>query len=198
MLSKPLIMGFNPVSQKGVSMIDPVYEQNPKTVSLSGLEQFFSAEKSPSNVTEAEGWTLAEAAEEYNVTERTIRRWIKDGRLQAWKVDGHRGQEWRVHPTQSNDTRSDTAADNQSYLLLAGLLKDQILKLEAASYRAGYLENQVRTYEEQVKLLPDLQARVRKLDAQEQALRDAETELSRIKSTWWYRFWTWFTASNSK
>lgn len=38
--------------------------------------------------------TIKDVVEELQVTERTVRRWIADGKLKAVKIGGG----WRVHP----------------------------------------------------------------------------------------------------
>jgi len=45
---------------------------------------------------EAEGLTIQQAAGVAGVSERTVRRWIKEGRLAAEKVPTAQGYEWRV------------------------------------------------------------------------------------------------------
>jgi|GEM_PF-1406456 hypothetical protein len=42
--------------------------------------------------------TLTEAAASFSVNEKTLRRWIKQGRVNALKISGPRGPEWRVEP----------------------------------------------------------------------------------------------------
>ena len=43
-----------------------------------------------------EGWTITEAAEALGVSEKTIRRYIKNGKLSAKKVEGKGGFVYRV------------------------------------------------------------------------------------------------------
>lgn len=43
-----------------------------------------------------EGLTIKQAAEQLGISPRTARRWIADGRLQAEKVPGPYGPEWRI------------------------------------------------------------------------------------------------------
>lgn len=42
--------------------------------------------------------TLTEAAASFSVNEKTLRRWIKQGRVNALKIPGPRGPEWRIEP----------------------------------------------------------------------------------------------------
>lgn len=43
-----------------------------------------------------EGLTIKQAAERLDISDRTVRRWIADGKLQAEKVPGPYGPEWRI------------------------------------------------------------------------------------------------------
>lgn len=189
--------------------MDPLKAETTQSLSLNGLEQIFTSTVDPDRTSlessEDQGWTLAEAAETFDVTERTIRRWIKEKRLTAWKVAGPRGPEWRISTGSSLETSDDQdrstvvqSADNQSILALASLLKEHAAKLEAASYRNGFLENQMRTYEQQVKLLPDFQAQAARGQVYEEKVKQLEAELGQIKATWWYRFCAWFLGSSDK
>lgn len=72
-------------------------------------------------------------------------------------------------------------------------------RLESASYRIGYLEALVNTKDEEIKLLPDLRMRAanaialeKKKQELEQKVCGLETELTNLKSSWWYRFSRWF------
>ena len=44
--------------------------------------------------------TLAQAAIHFSVNEKTLRRWIKQNRVKAFKISGPRGEEWRLEPGQ--------------------------------------------------------------------------------------------------
>lgn len=128
------------------------------------------------------GWSLSEAAEELNVNERTVRRWIKQRRITAWKVDGPRGPEWRVQPGSTPDTHlvqpAPTVGDNGGTAEnLADVIMDLTAKLTAAneqltaaSFRIGYLEAQAEAHRDQIKLLTDSEHK-----------------------TGWRKFWGWFT-----
>lgn len=185
-------------------MTKPAKVNNAQSDSLSGLEAFFSAVvdlTAESSVDE--GWTLAQASHTLGVTERTVRRWIKEQRFRAWKVEGPRGPEWRIHPGSSVDSKTGDAgstvvraADGQTLLTLATLVKEQAEKLEAASFRNGYLEHQLQNYEQQVKLLPDFQAQAAKAQEHEDRVKVLTEEVSKLKSSWWYRFSRWFAGSN--
>ncbi len=53
--------------------------------------------------------SIEEATQHYNLSERTIRRYIKQGRLEAFRRPTTRGFEWRVQPGQAlaNDAHND-------------------------------------------------------------------------------------------
>lgn len=168
---------------------------NSFSVTADGLEEIFEAiTDGYGGTTEDPGWSLSEAAEHFNVTERTVRRWIKERRLSAWKVDGPRGPEWRIHRgttvadevVQSGSDERDRGSD-ATLNLLTEILKEQAAKLEAATFRNGFLEAQTSAQQDQLKLLPDLEAQAKRgadLEARSAAL---ERELAALKATWLYR-----------
>jgi hypothetical protein len=72
-------------------------------------------------------------------------------------------------------------------------------ELQAATFRNGYLESQVATYSEQVKLLPDLQAKAKEADdyktmmeAKDAQLMELQAQIDDLKRGWWSKFSTWF------
>jgi len=143
----------------------------PETTTVTGLEEFFidtvDQEWTNSPSTMDQGWTLSEAAESYNVTERTIRRWIKEQVISARKVDGPRGPEWRINPGSTMDkdqihpgSTVDFKASNELLKIVQDLqtkLDNANQQLQAASFRNGYLESQLENHKEQIKLLTDNQ-----------------------------------------
>jgi excisionase family DNA binding protein len=59
---------------------------------MTGLEDFFSSDdKAGQGVL-----TLEEASKRLNLSERTIQRRLKEGRLKGFKISGPRGPEWRI------------------------------------------------------------------------------------------------------
>lgn len=77
-------------------------------------------------------------------------------------------------------------------------LAEQAARLEAASYRIGYLEALLAEKQEQVKLLPDLRSSAaravvnqRRAEELEQKVSALEEELARIQGAWWYRLTCW-------
>lgn len=65
-------------------------------------------------------------------------------------------------------------------------------KLEAATYRNGYLEAQLSSAESQLKLLPDLSAKATKVETMEQQIARLEAELANQRKGFWARFGAWF------
>lgn len=148
-----------------------------------------------------EGLTIREASQHYGIAIPTVRIKIKTGDIPAIKVNGPKGPEWRVFPhglpndekhgdiSQAADhLKSDSSLNEvfqqtdrtvaegfqQANINVASLIKanqELISKLEALTFRNGYLEAQTEGYKEQVKLLTDSQHR---------------------RGTW-SRFWSWFT-----
>jgi excisionase family DNA binding protein len=170
----------------------------PQSITAEGLEGFFDStldqprttpQSSPDQpwtkpqFTPDQGWTLTEAAETYNVTERTIRRWIKEQAVTAWKVNGPRGPEWRINPGSTVDEIADqggSTVDSEPVIVsdtkqapdndrVWQLVQEQALKIEALTMRNGYLQAMLETKDEQIKLLTD----------------------SQHKASWWGRLRTW-------
>ena len=55
--------------------------------------------------------SVAEAAEHFNVSEKTIRRWIKSGTIKGVPMKTPQGYEWRIHPN-SDSVQADVQIDN--------------------------------------------------------------------------------------
>jgi predicted DNA-binding transcriptional regulator YafY len=145
------------------------------------------------------GLSIEEAAKALSVKPRTVLRRLQKGALAGFKIDGQFGPEWRVtnfgpltSPGQANTdlglttpdqpNTHDSAGDSSE---LVAELRQQITELkteldrkvseaqreiQAAAFRNGYLESQLETEREQVKLLTDRQH----------------------KTGRWRRFYSWF------
>jgi hypothetical protein len=73
------------------------------------------------------------------------------------------------------------------------LVAELAAKLEAATYRNGYLEAQLELHREQVKLLPDYQHKAIEAEAFRARIVDLERELDIYKKRgWWSCFCKWF------
>jgi len=144
----------------------------------------------------ARWWTLSEATDALNINERTLRRWIKRGKVDAVKVQGVYGEEWRIKPGPSTERPLSTPGPDIPILtptrpaspdspdLLSELLESKVRlsifeqenrqlreQLQGATFRNGYLEAQLEGREREIKLLTD----------------------SQHKSGFWKGFWSWFT-----
>lgn len=102
-----------------------------------------------------------------------------------------------VETVSSEDTTpSARPVTNPAYVQFVEFYRDQIEtlqeKLEAATYRNGYLEAQLSSAETQLKLLPDLSAKATKTDTLEQQIAKLESELAQSRRSWWARFGCWF------
>lgn len=95
----------------------------------------------------------------------------------------------------------DRTADNKSkanlaYVQFVEFYRDQVEtlqeKLEAATYRNGYLEAQLSSAESQLKLLPDLSAKAVRTETLEQQISRLESDLAAARLSWWKRFGAWF------
>jgi len=161
--------------------------------SIEGMDAIFSSIDVTSTVdggqNDDQGWSLSKAAETYGVTDRTIRRWIKQRVINAWKVNGPRGPEWRIQGGPKPDietinpgpawTTVDNATVDTTYLFelvqdLQSKLAESNNQLQAASYRNGYLESQLQERDKEIKLLSD----------------------SQKKDGRWHRIWNWFTGQS--
>lgn len=118
-------------------------------------------------------WVLDDAIKFLGFTKRTILRKLKTGALRGYKVPGPYGQEWRIYPSDKFDDSSSpdpSPGDNRrspgANTDLIDELKRQISELktesqslqknlQAATWRNGYLESQVKSQETQIKLLTD-------------------------------------------
>lgn len=102
-----------------------------------------------------------------------------------------------VETVSSEDmTRDSRMAAVSAYGQFVDFYKDQMEalqeKLEAATYRNGYLEAKLSGAETQLKLLPDLSAKATKTDILEQQIAKLEEELASARRGWWARFGAWF------
>jgi len=154
---------------------------------------------------------LKKACIYYQMASSTLREKIKSGEIPARKVPGPYGLAWLVYPRQSAVQKSGThdaeretiispvtvtSTQEESLTQLIELVGTQAEKLEAASGQIGYLSAQIETYQNQVRLLPDLQIQAsraieqeEKISEQAEKLSKMEQELNRVKASWWYRFW---------
>jgi hypothetical protein len=153
------------------------------------------------------GISLKAAAIHYKQGVSTLRLKIKRGEIPARKIDGANGPEWRIFPNQINVSSPNEHGIKQGINRviaspqseregdlnrLLDLVEKQSLKLEAAAGQIGYYKSQVESYQDQVSLLPDLQAQSAKAVVLEARSQELEVELKQLKDTLWYRLWCWF------
>jgi len=109
----------------------------------------------------ASDWTPEQAAKALGKSVRTIRRLLQEGSLKGYKVAGRRRDEWRVKPVNVsafesvNSPVTPIVRDENDRLW--ELLKEKDAKLEALTMQNGYLQAQLESSREQVKLLTDSQ-----------------------------------------
>ncbi len=114
-----------------------------------------------------EGLTVAEAAKSLGVSTRTVRRFIKAGKLQAELVEGPFGQEYRITqlpvdryargsldstPGQSGG-QTPTQTSVQGYVQVMDIVRELQDKNLALAAQLGAATERVRSLESQVKLL---------------------------------------------
>lgn len=188
------------------------------TLDTTGLEDFFSCH----DKTSQQDLTLEEASVRLNLSERTIQRRLKQGQLKGYKIPGPRGPEWRIQieatedmPSVSVDkteaglvttvinpvsSQGKTESENTISAPLSEVFefyKEQIDllhdKLEAATYRNGYLEAQLAVAADELKLLPDLSAKATRVEQLEQQLSEVRAKLETAERRGWLqRFGKWF------
>lgn len=148
-----------------------------------------------------DGLTITEAAERLEVSPRTVRRWIHDGKLEAAKVPGPYGPEWRIPAAAVNTAQhvidvvrvERTNEPEALALAVAQALQERDARLFAA------------LHDEFQKQFDDLQEQLREQaatsEAQEEARRQREEERDRrlleaIREIqerrwrpWWRRLW---------
>lgn len=186
-------------------MSEPVPKAEINPIETDGLEEIFEAtvseECGKGEQTESiefahgghEGLTLSEAAERFNVSKHTVRRWIKESRIEASKVTGEHGPEWRVYgdqPDQNIEADAVHTVHNNSVEApypdmrhLADVIMDLTERLEMASGRASWLECEMQYKKEELKLLPDLQSKASNLMELEQQLQKKNEETEKLHET---------------
>lgn len=182
---------------------DTVSKSNPASIpsnctDTDGMEKLFSdTVTSATTVTGQKRYLdvpISKAAKMLGISERTVWRKIDRGELKSRTKNNKRFVKVPVFApgmvlgSDGHMTMTDTPPNANAVVDLNVLLQE----LQAANYRIGYLEAENLKHQEQVKLLPDLQAQAARASVQEARVRELETELEQIRTHWWYRFCSWF------
>ena len=183
------------------NIVDPVDFSGIRT-DTTGLDPIFDRPGSSDSADTTNRKTvevpISEAAKLLGTSERTIWRRIDKGELKS-KTKGNR-RIVRIQvmtPRASNNpdshmtagVRHMTGADSHDKTSALVDLQALFRDLQGANYRIGYLESQLETHKEQVKLLPDLQTKATQAELLQRRLIETKAELQAIKQTWWYRIW---------
>lgn len=102
-----------------------------------------------------ETMTTAEAAQHFNVSERTIRRWIQSGKLQA---EGTNGQRFVRLDTRTEACPNDRPTDSSLSIPLESDNQHLRLELQRADSEIQHLREQLSRRDEQVDHLTQLLA----------------------------------------
>ncbi len=166
--------------------MEPAREVLPDSVSIEGLEEVFEVLPTGADALATDAvsvaptadsgeWvTVIEAASLLKKSERSIQRYAKNNKLRSMIDESGRLMIWLATDADKVATTADsavtvaTSADNER---LWNLLKEKDAKIEALLMRNGYLQSQVETSQEAIKLLTD----------------------SQHKRGRWHSFWSWFT-----
>ena len=140
-----------------------------------------------------QGYHINEAAEKLNVSTRTIRRYIKAGKIRAVKVKGQFGEEYRILelPEDINGTIVDDeeenldemkknvpADDTVSSLKIIMALQEKNLALAA---QLGAATERIKALESQVQLLSA---------PKEETAPEPKKEETEQKKSWWKRLFS--------
>jgi len=171
---------------------EPAQEVKQTPASTEGLEQLFQVDLEPKDQDQIQFQgqvdlvPLAEAAKRLGVSRRYAQKLVTSGKIQGmkdqagrWLVKMEQGQiqfQDQVEPIEFHDQFQVEQREFQFQDQVIQGYQDQIRqlqdKLEAATFRAGYLQAQLEASQETIKLLTD----------------------SQHKTGWWFRFCSWFKA----
>lgn len=193
-------------------------KQETRSADTTGLDDLFDGSSqtddsatSIENQSDTLETSVSEAAQLLGVTERTVWRRIRQGKIKSELVGGKavvtisQSDIKERQPDSHTDDQTDqcdratdvsviqtdivdVSKDSKALELVAELSA----KLEAATYRNGYLEAQLDGQREQLKLLPDYQHRAGEAEVLRVKLSDLEKELDGYRASRWTRFWRWF------
>jgi hypothetical protein len=166
--------------------------QSPEPANTDGLDDLFevlptgadsvatSADSVATDADSGEWITVAEAASSLKKSERSIQRYAKSGKLLSKTDESGRLLIWSATSADifiacadnvaTGADSADSVATGADTERLWNLLKEKDAKIEALLMRNGYLQSQVETSQEAIKLLTD----------------------SQHKRGWWAKFSSWF------
>jgi len=96
-------------------------------------------------------WTIRQAAARLGVSEKTIRRYINTGKLEARQEDGQHGRQWVV--TALPEQPDITEHTELSTKLFADILREKDNRIEELNQQLGAYKLRVGQLENEVKLL---------------------------------------------
>lgn len=194
------ITNVEPVSLEG---LDDVFISTDDQGTITGVSSEDQRSTVESGFPEG-GLKLSEAADKYKVTVRTVQRWIKEGKLEAFKVEGSHGPEWRVTGESSVDTepcQPTIGTVDQSDIVELSPSNEQISSFmggssESIDRMAGIIEKLSEQLESARKDLQGASYRNGYLEAQ-LAAKDEHIKLltdsqHKAKPGFWSRFGYWF------
>lgn len=182
--------------------------QTKETANLEGLEDFFEAEVLAGSTKDyqvgpTDGIPVDEAAKALGLSVKTIKDRLRKGTLKGYKVQEKFGEKWMVQlgreyqvvpgPTEIGSTYQ--VGPTESVIGLLSLLDSKDRELQAAIFRNGYLEAQLAERNDQLKLLPDLQAKANETEDLNQQIQALQQELEAQKASLWARFKKWFAGT---
>ena len=135
-----------------------------------------------------ETMTTAEAAQHFNVSERTIRRWIQSGKLQA---EGTNGQRFVRLDRRTTECPNDRQMDNHLSIQLESEnehLRDQ---LQRADSEIQHLREQLVRRDEQIDHLTQLLAMQSKTTVALTERLHMIEDMRRRKPSWFKRTFRW-------
>lgn len=149
---------------------------------------------------DGDGLNIREAAEQLGVSPRTVRRWIRDGKIQAAKVPGPYGPEWRI-PAEAVSTaqhvidvvRVERPNEPEALALaVSRALQERDARLFAALHdefqkKFDALQEQLR--EQAAALEARDEARWQREEERDRKLLEAIREAQERRRRPWWRFW---------
>ena len=109
----------------------------------------------------SQGLSIAQAASKLGVSTRTVRRYIKAGKIRAELVDGRFGEEYRILelPTEFYQTKPEgeiptpSQASGQTPIQTMDIIRELQQKNLALAAQIGVATERIRNLEDKIKLL---------------------------------------------